>query len=99
MFIKKFIGHFVSASIVSLVFPLPSSPSPVSSVYIISKNKTNDAKNEEFGEIYAFIPAYFRNGRFGIILVAYVQVIVGVATKQMSNATRHEPHWLIMLLN
>lgn len=91
------LSHFVSTSILSLIFLLPPFPSPVSFVYIISKK--NDAKSEEFGEIYAFIPAYYKNGRLGTIIVAYVQVIVGVATKQMSNATRRKPHWLIMLLN
>lgn len=93
------LSHFVSTSILSLIFLLPPFPSPVSFVYIISKKKKNDAKSEEFGEIYAFIPAYYKNGRLGTIIVAYVQVIVGVATKQMSNATRRKPHWLIMLLN
>ena len=37
------LGHFVNASVVSLVFLLPPSPFPVSSVYIIYKKMFNNA--------------------------------------------------------
>lgn len=94
------LSHFVSTSILTFKSYLPTPSFPISCVFCLYYfKKKNDAKSEEFGEIYAFIPAYFKNGRLGTIIVAYVQVIVGVATKQMSNATRRKPHWLIMLLN
>ena len=38
-YLKGWIDHFVSGSVVNLVFSLPLSPSLVSSVYIIKKKK------------------------------------------------------------
>ena len=44
---KLRLSPFVSASVVSFVFPLPVSPSPMSFVYIISKKKKKEEEEEE----------------------------------------------------
>ena len=44
---KLRLGSFVSASVVSFVFPLSLSPSPMYSVYIISKKKKKKKEEEE----------------------------------------------------